>query len=184
MQDKKTLQPKHAITQSLLNQRKVFLWGMVEDSSAKDIVEQMLYLSSIDNEAPIHFHINSPGGVVTAGFAIHDTMQHIPNPVYTYCMGFAASMGSILLSAGEKGHRYIYPYAEVMIHQPSVGGFQANSTDIEINAKHIIRTKQITAELLAANCDQTVKKILSDFDRDYWMDADEALEYGIVDQMV
>lgn len=172
------------LRKTLLEQRKMFLWGAVEDKSSKDVVEQLFYLNAINNTEPIHMYLNCPGGVVTAGFAMYDTMQSIEAPVYTYCIGFCASMGSIILSAGEKGHRYIYPRAEVMIHQPSTGGWQANAIDIEINAKHIIKTKELTAKLLAENCGQTFKKIMADFDRDYWMNAEEAIAYGIVDNMI
>jgi len=173
----------NTLRKTLLEQRKIFLWGAVEDKSSKEIVEQLNYLEAINPGTPLHMYINCPGGVVTAGFAMHDIMQAISSPVYTYCLGFAASMGSILLSAGEKGHRYIYPMAEVMIHQPSIGGFQAHSIDIEINAKHIIKTKELTAKILADNCGKTKQQILKDFDRDYWMDAKEAIGYGIVDKM-
>jgi ATP-dependent Clp protease protease subunit len=110
-------------------------------------------------------------------------MQEVSAPVYTYCLGFAASMGSIILSGGEKGHRYAYPRAEVMIHQPSIGGFQANSADIEINARQIIKTKERMIALLIANCGQTEARIRKDFERDYWMDAQEAVAYGIVDKI-
>ena len=129
-------------------------------------------------------YINCPGGMVTAGYAMYDMMQAVSSPIYTYCIGFAASMGSILLSGGAKGNRYIFPTAEVMIHQPSIGSFQANSADIEINARQIIRTKELTATILAANCGHTKEKVIADFDRDYWMNADEALAYGIVDEIV
>lgn len=172
------------LRQTLLEQRKIYLWGPVEDKSSREIVEQLCYLDIVACGAPIHMYINCPGGVVTAGFAMYDLMQTIASPVYTYCIGFAASMGSILLSGGEKGHRYIYPMAEVMIHQPAIGGFQAGAKDIEINARHIIKTKELTAKLLADNCGQTVQKILKDFDRDYWMGAEEAIAYGIVDKPV
>lgn len=167
----------------LLDQRKIYLWGAVEDSTAKELVEQMVYLSSLSKD-PIHFYINSPGGIVTSGYAVYDTMMHVEAPVYTYCMGFAASMGSILLSGGEKGHRYIFPRAEVMIHQPSMGGFQGNYADIEIHAQQIMKTKDIAAQILADNCNQPVDKIKKDFDRDYWMDANEAIAYGIVDKLM
>ncbi len=170
------------VQRNLLQQRKIFLWGMVEDETAKVIVEQLHYLSAQD-ESPIHFYINSPGGVVTAGYAIYDMINTIAAPVYTYCMGFAASMGSVLLSAGEKGHRYIFPTAEVMIHQPSMGGFQARAKDIEIHAQQIVKAREISAKILAANCGKDVKTILRDFDRDYWMDAQEAIAYGIVDKL-
>lgn len=179
-----TTSVSNTLHKTLLEQRKIFLWGAVEDKSSKDIVEQLCYLEATGPGTPIHMYINCPGGMVTAGFAMHDMMQAISSPVYTYCIGFAASMGSVLLSAGEKGHRYIYPMAEVMIHQPSIGGFSANSIDIEINAKHIIKTKELTAKILADNCAKTKQQVLKDFDRDYWMDAKEALEYGIVDKLI
>lgn len=173
-----TLLHKH-----LLDQRKIYLWGAVEDNTAKQLVEEMNYLSALSKE-PIHFYINSLGGIVTSGYAVYDTMQYINAPVYTYCIGFAASMGSILLSGGEKGHRYIFPRAEVMIHQPSMGGFQGNYADIEIHAQQILKTKEIAARILADNCGQPIDKIKKDFDRDYWMDAEEAISYGIVDRMI
>lgn len=183
--DMLTLLPSdYGIRKKLLEQRKIFLWGQVDDSSSKLIVEQLTYLEGIEPGVPVHMYINCPGGMVTAGYAMYDMMQTISSPVYTYCIGFAASMGSILLSGGEKGNRYIYPKAEVMIHQPAIGGFQANSADIEINARQIMRTKDITAALLAANCGQTKERIIKDFDRDYWMNAEEALAYGIVDAIV
>lgn len=178
------LQPDHIVRKKLLEERKIYLWEQVDEHSSKQITEQLAYLDAMGSGHPIHMHLNCPGGMVTAGFAIYDMMQTIASPVYTYCIGFAASMGSILLSGGEKGHRYIYPHAEVMIHQPGVGGFQANAADIEINARHIARTKDLSAAILAANCGQTKQKVLKDFDRDYWMNADEALAYGIVDKLV
>ncbi|NJL12729.1 MAG: ATP-dependent Clp protease proteolytic subunit [Microscillaceae bacterium] len=155
------------------------------DNSAKDIVGRLLYLEAESPGKEITFYINSPGGMVTAGMAIYDTMQLISSPVSTVCMGLAASMGSILLSAGEKGHRFVFPHAEVMIHQPSIGGyFQGRATDLQIQAKQIIKTKELGARILAENCGQTYEKVLKDFDRDYWMDAHESLEYGIVDGIV
>ncbi len=171
------------LQKNLLEQRKIFLWGMVEDNSAKEIVEQLCYLDAVKPKEPIHFYINSPGGVVTSGYAIYDMMRSISSPVYTYCIGFAASMGSVLLSAGEKGNRYIYPTAEVMIHQPSMGGFQARARDIEIHAQQIKKAKEISARILAENCGKSINTVLKDFDRDYWMDAQEALAYGIVDKI-
>jgi len=176
--------PAYAISQTLLTERKIYLWGQVDEASSKTIVTQLAYLEAIQPATPIHMYLNCPGGMVTAGYAMYDMMQLISSPVYTYCMGFAASMGSILLSGGEKGHRYIYPRAEVMVHQPSIGGFQANSADIEINARHIMRTKEAMAALLAANCGRTKQQVMKDFDRDYWMTATEALDYGIVDKIV
>ena len=133
----------------------------------------------------IKFYINSPGGVVTSGMVIYDTIKLLQSPVSTICMGLAASMGSILLSVGTKGKRSIYPHGEVMIHQPSLGGFfQANSIDIEIQATQIRKTKEIGAKILAENCGKTVEQIMNDFDRDYWMSAEEAIAYGIVDNII
>lgn len=168
-----------------LEQRKIFLWGVVDDDSARYLVNRLLYLDAEKPGEEITFYINSPGGVVTSGMVIYDTMKMIQSPVSTICMGLAASMGSILLSAGTKGRRFIYPHGEVMIHQPSIGGyFQAKSVDLEIQARQIEKTKLIGAQILADNCGKTVDQILKDFDRDYWMDANEALIYGIVDKIV
>ncbi len=166
-----------------IEQRKVFLWGVVDDKSAKDITNRLMYLEAIDPGKEITFYINSPGGIVTSGMVIYDTMQMISSPVSTVCMGMAASMGSILLSGGTKGKRFIFPNGEVMIHQPSGGG-QGTSADLEIMAEQIRKTKQMGAEILAKNCGKTTEKILKDFDRDYWMNAKQAIEYGIADKMV
>ncbi len=171
------------LNKNLLEQRMIFLWGAVMDENARVITEQLCYLAFQDPAKPIHFYINSPGGMVTAGNAIHDMMQQISAPVYTYCIGHAASMASILLSAGAKGHRYIYPLAEVMIHQPSMGGFRARSWEIEIHAKQIVKAKDMAAKILAANCGKDIQQIKEDFDKDYWMDAQEAIDYGIVDKL-
>src|SRR5664279_6563104 len=168
-----------------IEQRKIFLWGVVDDKSAKDITARLLYLEAIDPGKEITFYINSPGGVVTSGMVIYDTMQMLKSPVSTICMGLAASMGSILLSGGVKGKRLIYPHGEVMIHQPSLGGhIQGVSADLEIQARQTQRVKEIGARILAENCGKTIEKIMKDFDRDYWMDAKEAVEYGIVDKLV
>ena len=162
--------------------RAVYLWGVVDDKSAKEVVTKLLLLDADKPGAEIKLYINSPGGVVTSGMVMYDTIKMIQSPVSTICMGLAASMGSILLSAGAKGHRYIYPHGEVMIHQPSLGGYyQATSADIEIQAIQIEKTKLMGAKILAENCGKTVEQILNDFDRDYWMDANEAVAYGIVD---
>ena len=174
----------HLVHDSLLQQRRVFLWGQVDEDSSKKIIAQMIYLDALQPGEPINMYINSPGGMVTAGYAIYDTMQAVSSPVYTYCIGFAASMGAILLAGGHRGNRYIYPNAEVMIHQPSTGGFQGNYADIEINARQIVKTRNQSATLLAANCGTSREKILKDFDRDFWMNADEAITYGIVDALV
>lgn len=165
--------------------RAVYLWGVVEDKSAKDIVTRLLLLDADKPGEEIKFFINSPGGVVTSGMVIYDTMKMIKSPVSTICMGLAASMGSILLSAGAKGKRLIYPHGEVMIHQPSLGGYmQGVSADLEIQAKQTKKTKEMGARILAENCGKKFEQIMKDFDRDYWLDAKESIEYGIVDQLV
>jgi len=165
--------------------RAVQLWGPVEDRSAKDIVNKFLLLDADKPGEEIKFFINSPGGVVTSGMAIYDTMKMLKSPVSTICLGLAASMGSILLSGGVKGRRFIYPHAEVMIHQPSLGGYiQGVSVDLEIQAKQTKRVKEIGARILAENCGKKVDQIMKDFDRDYWMDATESVDYGIVDHIM
>jgi ATP-dependent Clp protease protease subunit len=166
-----------------IEQRKVFLWGPVDDRSAKDITSRLLYLEAIDPGKEIRFYINSPGGVVTSGMVIYDTMQMISSPVSTICMGMAASMGSILLSGGEKGRRFIFPHGEVMIHQPSGGG-QGTSADLEIMAEQIRKIKELGANILADNCGQPFERVMKDFDRDYWMGAEESVKYGIVDAAI
>ena len=163
-----------------IEERKIFLWGVVDDKSAKDITARLMYLDMIDPGKEIKFYINSQGGVVTSGMVIYDTMQMIKSPVSTICMGMAASMGSILLSGGAKGKRYIFTHGEVMIHQPSGGG-QGTSADLEIMAIQIRKIKALGAQILADNCGQTFEKVMKDFDRDYWMGAEESLTYGIVD---
>jgi ATP-dependent Clp protease, protease subunit len=168
-----------------LEQRKVFFWGVVDDDSAKYVVDRLLYLDADKPGEEITLYINSPGGMVTSGMVVYDTMQMLKSPVSTVCMGLAASMGSILLSGGRKGRRFIYPSGEVMIHQPSIGGyFQARSVDIEIQARQIEKTKLMSARILADNCGQSLDKVLKDFDRDYWMDAEESVAYGIVDAVL
>jgi ATP-dependent Clp protease protease subunit len=166
----------------ILEQRKVFLWGQVDDDSAKHVIDRLLYLDAINNKE-IQLIINSPGGYVTSGFAIYDTIKALKSPVSTICSGLAASMGSILLSVGEKGKRFIYPHARVMIHQPS-GGASGQASNIEIQAREIIKTREIGAKILADNCGQPFDKVMKDFDRDYWMDAEESFEYGIVDGII
>lgn len=166
-----------------IEQRKIFLWGPVDDKSAKDITDRLMYLEAIDPGKEIKFYINSPGGMVTSGMVIYDTMQMISSPVSTICMGMAASMGSILLSGGARGKRFIYKHGEVMIHQPSGGG-RGTSADLEIMALQIKKTKEMGARLLAENCGQSFEKVMKDFDRDYWMDAQESIQYGIVDAVL
>ncbi len=166
-----------------LEQRKIFLWGPVTDESAEKVVNRLLFLESTDPGKEIFFYINSPGGVVTSGMVIYDAMQMITSPVHTICMGLAASMGSVLLSAGKKGSRQIWPNGRVMIHQPSLGGMYGQATDIEITAKEIQKTKELSAQVLAKNCGKTFEQIMKDFDRDFWMNAEEAVKFGIVDKI-
>ncbi len=175
-----TLHLKDLIDEKILNDRKVFLWGQVDDTSAKHVVERLLYLELQQPGKEIQLIINSPGGYVTSGFSIYDTMKSISSPVSTICSGFAASMASILLSAGAKGRRFVLKHGRVMIHQPS-GGSGGNASDIEIQAAELMKTKEMGARLLAENCNQPVEKILKDFNRDYFMNAEESVDYGIAD---
>ena len=165
--------------------REVYLWGVVDDKSAKEVVSKFLLLDADKPGEEIKFYINSPGGVVTSGMVMYDTMRMMKSPVSTICMGLAASMGSILLSGGVKGKRLIYPHGEVMIHQPSLGGYiRGVSADLEIQAVQTKKVKEIGAKILAQNCGKTMEQVMKDFDRDYWMDAKEAIDYGIVDGIV
>jgi ATP-dependent Clp protease protease subunit len=157
----------------------------VDDKSAKDVVAKLLLLDADKPGEEIKLYINSPGGVVTSGMVMYDTMQMIKSPVSTICMGLAASMGSILLSGGTKGKRYIFPHGEVMIHQPSIGGYiQGVSTDLEIQAVQTKKVKEISANILAKNCGKSFEQIMKDFDRDHWMNAEEAIAYGIADKLL
>ncbi len=167
------------IEQQQLENRTIFLWGQVDDKTARHIVDRLMYLDSINHEE-IKLYINSPGGYVTSGFSMYDTIKQIKSPVSTICTGLAASMGSILLSVGEKGRRFIQPNARVMIHQPS-GGARGPASDIEITAQEILKTKELSARILADNCGQDFDKVMKDFQRDHWMDAKESVKYGIVD---
>jgi ATP-dependent Clp protease, protease subunit len=166
-----------------LEQRRVFLWGPVTDESSERIVNRLLFLEADSPGKEIFFYINSPGGVVTSGMVIYDTMQLITSPVHTICMGLAASMGSILLSGGVRGKRLIWPSGRVMIHQPSIGGMYGQATDIEITAREIDKTREMSARLLADRTGKTFEQVMADFDRDYWMNAEEAIKYGIADAM-
>jgi ATP-dependent Clp protease protease subunit len=170
------------IDSKILNERKVFLWGQVDDKSAKHVIDRLLYLEMVTPDKEIQLIINSPGGYVTSGFAIYDTMKSISSPVSTICSGLAASMGSIILSAGAKGRRFVLPHARIMIHQPS-GGAGGAASDIEIQMEEIIKTKNLGAKLLSENCGQSLERIKKDFNRDYWMSAEESIEYGIVDEI-
>ncbi|WP_211217449.1 ClpP family protease [Segetibacter koreensis] len=173
------------LEKQFFEKRAVYLWGIVEDKTARDVVSKLLLLDSDKPGEEIKLYINSPGGVVTSGMVIYDTLKMLASPVSTICMGLAASMGSILLSAGVKGKRSIFPHGEVMIHQPSLGGyFQGTSADLEIQAIQTQKTKELGARILADNCGKTFDQIMKDFDRDYWMDAKEAVEYGIVDSIL
>jgi len=165
-----------------LEKRIIFFWGPVFDESAKEIVDQLIYLELTDPGKEITLYINSPGGSVTSGLSIYDTMQMISSPISTICMGMAASMGSVLLSGGTKGRRFIFPNGEVMIHQPSIsGGFQDRTSDLIITAEEIKKTKIRLSQILADNCGKTLKQVIKDSDRDHWLDAQESLNYGIVD---
>ncbi len=167
----------------LLKDRIVFLGEEIDDAVASTVVAQLLFLESEDPGKDIHMYINSPGGSVTAGLAIYDTMNYIKCDVSTTCVGLAASMGSFLLSSGAKGKRFALPNSEILIHQPS-GGTQGQATEIQIAADHIIKTREKLNSILAKNCGQPVEVIAKDTDRDNWMSADEAKEYGLVDTVI
>ncbi len=167
----------------LLKERIIFLGEEVTDVSASIIVAQMLFLEAEDPEKDIYFYINSPGGSVTAGMAIYDTMQYVKCDVCTYCMGMAASMGAFLLSGGAKGKRLALPNAEIMIHQP-LGGAQGQATEIEIAAKHILKTKEKLNRILSENCGRSYEEICEATDRDNWLTAQEAMDFGIIDRVV
>ncbi len=167
----------------LLKDRIIFLGSPIDDYVANSIVAQLLFLESEDPEKEIALYINSPGGVITAGLAIYDTMQLISSPVSTICIGQAASMGAILLGAGEKGKRFILPHSRVLIHQP-LGGARGQASDIEIQAKEILSMRKTLNEILVKHTGQSFEKIQKDTDRDYIMTADAAVEYGIVDSLI
>lgn len=167
----------------LLKERIIFLGEEVNDTSASIVVAQLLFLEAEDPEKDIQIYINSPGGSVTAGMAIYDTMQYVKCDVSTICIGMAASMGAFLLAGGTKGKRMALPNAEIMIHQPS-GGSQGQATEIEIAAKHILRTKEKLNRILAQNTGQDYEVIAADTERDNWKSAQEALEYGLIDKVV
>ncbi len=167
----------------LLKDRIIFLSEEVNDVTASLIVAQLLFLDSEDTEKDIHFYINSPGGSVSAGLAIYDTMQHVRADVSTVCVGMAASMGAFLLAGGAKGKRFALPNAEVMIHQP-MGGAQGQATDIKISADHILRTRDRLNRILSENTGKPLEVIEQDTERDNWLSAQEAMEYGLVDQVI
>jgi ATP-dependent Clp protease protease subunit len=167
----------------LLKDRIIFIGGPIDDNVANLVIAQLLFLESEDPDKDIHMYINSPGGVVTAGMAIYDTMQYVKPDVSTICMGQAASMGALLLTAGAKGKRYALPYARVMIHQP-LGGSQGQATDIEIHTREILRTRELLNGILIKHTGQTKEKIEHDTERDYFMSAEQAKEYGLIDSVV
>ena len=167
----------------LLKDRIVFVGGPIDDNVANVVVAQLLFLESEDPDKDIHLYINSPGGVVTAGLAIYDTMQYIRPDVSTICIGQAASMGSLLLTAGTKGKRYALPLARIMIHQP-LGGAQGQSTDIQIQAKEILRLREVGNDILAKHTGQPREKLIADTERDNFMTAQEAKEYGLIDEVI
>jgi len=167
----------------LLKERIIFLGGPVDDDVANLIIAQLIFLEHEDQKKEIKLYINSPGGSVTAGMAIYDTMEFIQPHVSTICIGIAASMAAVLLAAGQKGKRLALPNAEVMIHQV-MGGAQGQASDIEINARHILRTKERLNQILSKHTGQPIKKVEKDADRDYYMTAEEALSYGIIDKIV
>ena len=167
----------------LLKDRIIFLGEEVNETTASLTVAQLLFLESEDPNKDIHLYINSPGGMVTAGFAIYDTMQYIKCDVSTICVGLAASMGAFLLAGGAKGKRMALPNAEIMIHQPS-GGTKGQATEIEIAAENILKTKKKLNEILAANTGKSVEQVTADTDRDHYMSAEEALDYGLIDKVI
>ena len=167
----------------LLKERIIFIGTPIDDNVANLIIAQLLFLEAEDPDKEIHVYLNSPGGVVTAGMAIYDTMQYVKCPISTLCMGQAASMGAVLLAAGEKGKRFALPNARIMIHQP-LGGFQGQASDIEIHAREILRMREELNRILAFHCGQDVKKVAFDTERDYFLGAEEAKEYGLIDEVV
>ncbi len=174
---------RYDIYSRLLKDNIIFLGTAIDDSVANAVVAQMLFLESEDPDKDIQIYINSPGGSVTAGLAIYDTMQFVKNDIVTYCIGQAASMAAHLLAAGTRGKRFALPSARIMIHQPS-GGAQGQASDIEITFKEIQRLKDNLAAALAKHTNQSLKKVMKDMDRDYFMSADEAMEYGLIDKVL
>ena len=167
----------------LLKDRIIMLSGEINDAVSSSIVAQLLFLEAEDPEKDIYLYINSPGGVITSGFSIYDTMNYIKPDVVTICMGQAASMGAFLLSSGAKGKRFALPHARIMIHQP-LGGAQGQATDIEIHAKVILRMKKELNKILAENTGQNIRKIEKDTERDFFMSAEEAMKYGLIDKVL
>jgi len=167
----------------LLKDRIIFLGTAIDDHVANTVIAQLLFLQTEDPEKDIHLYINSPGGIVTSGLAIYDTMQYVKPDICTYCIGQAASMGALLLTAGAKGKRFSLPHARIMLHQP-MGGFQGQATDIEIHAREILKVKDTLNNIIANHTGQSLEKIRTDTDRDFFMSGQEAKDYGLVDQVI
>jgi ATP-dependent Clp protease protease subunit len=167
----------------LLKDRIVFIGTPIDDNVANTVIAQLLFLQTEDPDKDIHIYINSPGGIVSSGLAIYDTMQYVKPDIATYCIGQASSMGALLLMAGTNGKRYSLPHSKVMIHQP-IGGFQGQATDIEIHAKEIMKTKGALNQIIAGHTGQPIDRINEDTDRDFFMSGEEAKEYGIVDEVI
>ncbi len=167
----------------LLKDRIIFLGTAIDDNVANTVIAQILFLQTEDPDKDIHIYVNSPGGVVSSGLAIYDTMQYVKPDIATYCVGQAASMGALLLTAGTKGKRYALPNSRIMLHQP-MGGFQGQATDIEIHAKEILKMKDTLNQILSTHTGQPFEKIRTDTDRDFFMSGEEAKEYGIVDEVI
>lgn len=167
----------------LLRDRIIFLGAPINDVVANSIIAQLLFLAARDAEKPIQFYINTPGGLISSGFAIYDTMQYVKSPIHTWCIGMAASMGALLLAAGEKGKRFALPNSQILIHQP-MGGAQGQASEIEIAAKEIVRLRERLNKILVKHTGQSMEKIERDTDRDYYMTAEEAKTYGLIDQVI
>ncbi len=167
----------------LLKDRIIFLGTAIDDIVANTVIAQILFLQTEDPDKDIHIYVNSPGGIVSSGLAVYDTMQYVKPDICTYCVGQAASMGALLLSAGTKGKRFALPHSRIMIHQP-MGGFQGQATDIEIHAREILRMKDTLNEILAQHTGQSLEKIRIDTDRDFFMSGEEAKEYGLIDDVI
>jgi len=173
------------IQEQFIKTRQIYLWGAVQDKSSEDLIEKFMFLENEDPGKPIYFFINSPGGVISSGMAVFDLMNMISSPVYTVDMGMAASMGALLFAAGEKGHRYMFSHAKVMIHQPLISGqIVAPAIDIKIHAEEIKKTRTEINKILADRTGKSIEQLAIDTDRDYWLNAEEAIEYGIADKIL
>ena len=185
-EDKKEVSSIGGIIQKkFLDDRKVFLWGEINDESAREVTEKLIYLELQDSTRPISFYINTPGGSITAGMAIYDTMQLVKSPISVIVTGLAASMGSILLSGAKKGYRFLYPHARVLIHQPLImGQIEASAVDIHIQAQEMEKSRAELNQILAHASGQTIEKITHDTDRDFYLNAQEAIDYGLADEII